>query len=414
MEIIFYLLILFFVLLAAYFSGTETAVISLNRIKLKSGEPDKKTLRLLDLVEDKNRTLSVLLVGTNISVVAATSIASMLFIRACGGLGEYYATVVMTAVILVFGEILPKAVFRKIANKVLVNTSFLLAFFTRLFNPLIRSLLFLIGLIPGFRKIQRKQSEIFLAREDIRTIFHMGFQQGVLRGLDKDMFYGIFNFSATFVREIMVPLVDIIVVKKDKKVSDVVRLSEKFGYSRIPVYQDHVYNITGHVNVSDLFKAGYADGIMKYVVPALYVPETKKIDDLFIEMNNRHIPIVFVVDEYGGVSGMVTLEDIIEEIVGEIGQKPREADKEKITRSGADEWELSGDFNIDDLYDKTGLSLPKKGFETITGFIEYFLGKIPRKNENFIFNDCQFTVKEVSPTSILTVRIRKLKIKGDL
>ncbi|MDD5066561.1 MAG: hemolysin family protein [bacterium] len=415
MELIYYLIIFFFILLAGYFSGTETAIITANKVKLKSLDPKMKSVSLLSgLIEDKNKTLSAILVGTNISMVVATSLTSMLFIRRYGENGEYYATLFMTIIILIFGEILPKAIFRKIADSILIRTVYLLNFFITLFNPIIRFILFVIRFIPGFQRFQRQQNEIFLTREDLKNIFHMGLQQGLLQGVDKNIFYSIFSFSATFVREIMVPLVDIIVVKIDRKVSDVIKLSEKFGYTRVPVYKDHVYNIIGSINIFDLFKAKPNDSVEKYLKPAFYVPETKKIDDLFIEMNNQHLPIVFIVDEYGGVSGMVTLEDIIEEIVGEISQKPLELGKEQLARTSKNEWEISGDFNIDELYDKIGLSLPKKGFETVTGFIEYYLGKIPRKNENFIYNNYEFIVKEVSATSIITVKIKKLKEKEEL
>ena len=332
----------------------------------------------------------------------------MLFIRKYGEQGEYYATILMTIVILIFGEILPKAIYRKQANKILIRTIYLLNFFIKLFLPIINSIIFFLKYLPGLKNLQSKQKEIFLTREDLKTIFNISAKQGILKNIDKEMFYSIFDFGLTYTREIMVPLVDIILIENNKKVSEVVKLSQKSGYSRIPVYEQQVYNIIGYINVLDLFKAKSNENISKYIRYPYYVPETKKIDDLFIEMNNNQLPIVFVVDEYGGgVSGMVSQEDIVEEIIGDIDLKPQEVEKEQIRKIKNNEWETSGDVNIDDINESIDLSLTKKGFETIGGFIEYYLGKIPKKNETFIYNKYKFIMTEVTNTCIVKVRIKK-------
>ena len=368
----YYILIILFILLAGYFSGSEIAIISADKYKLKSAtmtnaKSKSSILKLLGFLKDIDKTLSALLVGTNISIVAATSITTMLFIRKYGEQGEYYATILMTIIILIFGEILPKAIYRKQANKILIKTIYLLNFFIKLFLPIINSIIFFLKYLPGLKNLQSKQKEIFLTREDLKTIFNISAKQGILKNIDKEMFYSIFDFGLTYAREIMVPLVDIILIENNKKVSEVVKLSQKSGYSRLPVYEQHVYNIIGYINVLDLFKAKSNENISKYIRIPYYIPETKKIDDLFIEMNNKQLPIVFVVDEYGGVSGMVSQEDIVEEIIGDIDLKPQEVEKEQIKKIKTNEWETSGDVNIDDINESIDLNLTKKGFETIGG-----------------------------------------------
>lgn len=412
MAFVFYILIIFFIFSSAYFSGSESAVIAVNKLKLKGLALDKKgkekSVRLLEIVNDANRTLSSLLVGTNISVVAATSLATMLLIRKYGTNGEYYATVLMAFLLLIFGEIIPKTLFRKTANKILLFTLGILSFCIKLFAPVINIIIFIIHHIPGFKHFEKKQREIFLTREDIKTIFHISLKQGIINERNKDIFDSLLEFGSTYVREIMVPLVDIVLIEKNDKVLDVIKISKKTGYSRIPVFENHVYNIIGYINVLDLFKAKANESINKYIRLPYYVPETKKIDDLFIEMNDSKLPIVLVVDEYGGVSGMATQEDIVEEIIGEIDQKPQEQDKEQIKLINPNEWQVSGDLNIDDINENIGLALPKKGFETIAGFIEYFLGKIPVNKETFIYNGYKFIVSEATPTCIEKVKIRKI------
>lgn len=410
----YYILIILFILLAGYFSGSEIAIISADKYKLKSAtmtnaKSKSSILKLLGFLKDIDKTLSALLVGTNISIVAATSITTMLFIRKYGEQGEYYATILMTIIILIFGEILPKAIYRKQANKILIKTIYLLNFFIKLFLPIINSIIFFLKYLPGLKNLQSKQKEIFLTREDLKTIFNISAKQGILKNIDKEMFYSIFDFGLTYAREIMVPLVDIILIENNKKVSEVVKLSQKSGYSRLPVYEQHVYNIIGYINVLDLFKAKSNENISKYIRIPYYIPETKKIDDLFIEMNNKQLPIVFVVDEYGGVSGMVSQEDIVEEIIGDIDLKPQEVEKEQIKKIKTNEWETSGDVNIDDINESIDLNLTKKGFETIGGFIEYYLGKIPKKNETFIYNKYKFTMTEVTETCISKVKIKKIQ-----
>ncbi len=416
MDLIIYVIIAAFVLFGGYFSGSEAAVISVNKFKLRSmklnDKDQKKSRRLLKLLENANRPLSALLVGTNIAVVSATSLTTMLFIRRYGTKGEIYATFLMAFIILIFGEILPKAIFRRIANNVLLKTLGILNFFIKVFSPIINVLIFFVEHLPGVKRLKRKQKGVFLTREDLKTIFHMGYKQGIIDESDEEIFSNIFDFGVTFVREIMVPLVDIMLIPHNRKVLDVIKLSKKAGYSRIPVFEDHVYNIKGYANVLDLFEAKSNDSISKYMRTPYFVPETKMIDDLLIEMNNKRLPIVFVVDEYGGVSGMVTMEDIVEEIIGEIDQKPSEKEKEQITQKAREEWDVSGDLNIDDINEELDLSLPKKGFETIAGFIEYYLGKIPVKKENFIYEGYKFIVSDVSPTEIIKVKIKKVRKKG--
>ncbi|MBU1078739.1 MAG: hemolysin family protein, partial [Spirochaetes bacterium] len=284
----------------------------------------------------------------------------------------------------------------------------MLDFFIRLFRPIINLFIFVIRHLPGLKHLEKKQKEIFLTKEDLKTIFHIGVKQGLIDESNKEIFYSLFEYSSTYVREIMVPLVDIELVGDNKKVLDIVKKSKKTGYSRVPVFKEHVYNVVGYVNVLDLFDATAGESISKYVRPPYYVPETKKIDDLFIEMNDNKLPMVFVVDEYGGVSGIVTQEDIVEEIVGEIDEKPQEEQKELISRVNNFEWEVSGDLNIDDINEKIDLDLPKEGFETIAGFVEYFLGKIPSRKETFIYKGYKFIVSEATPTCVEKVKIKKI------
>lgn len=407
----YYFLITVFILLEGYFAGSETAIISASKFKLKTMANNrvKNARRVLAFIENPDKVLSSLLVATNLCIVSAASLASMLFIRKYGEVGEYYSTFTITALILIFGEILPKSIFRKIAIPALLKTVGFLEIITYIFNPIVNVIVKIVRGIPLLRKFKKDKAEMLITREDLKAVFSITAKKGIIKEFDKKILYSVFDFGATYAREIMVPLVDIVLISRDKKVVDVIKLSEKTGFSKIPVFEKQVYNIIGYINVNELFKARPSESLNKYIHKAYYVPETKKIDELFVEMNNKNLSIIFIVDEYGGVSGLITLEDIVEEIVGEIEDESNYREEESIKIAGRDEWLVTGGLDIDDLYEEIGLKLPKSGFETVAGFIEYHLGKIPRRNESFIFNNYKFTVLETTPRSIEKVKIKKIK-----
>ncbi len=416
MEWLFYLIIFIFVIISAYYSGTETAVISANTIKLQTVESVdkkyKKTARkILKLIENPDRTLSALLVGTNLAVVGATSFTSMLFIRKFGENGEFYATIVMTIVLLIFGEILPKAIFRKTANHVLLYTGSILDLSVKIFTPIINLILIIISLFPFIKYKERKKKRVFMTRDDLKSLFRASAKEGEIGELEEKIFTSVFDFGRTFAREVMTPLVDIVSIEKSKKVKDAVKLSMRTGFSRIPVFEKYVYNITGYVYVLDFMEARGSEPLKKYIRDPYYVPETKKIDDLFFEMNQKRLPLVFVVDEYGGVSGLITMEDIAEEIVGEIRDSTDNGEVEKINEIKTGEWIVRGDLDIDDLFEEINLSLPKHGYETVAGFIEFYLGRIPKKNESFVYNNYKFIILESTPRSIEKIKIKRLNVK---
>jgi len=410
------ILIIIMILLEAYFAGTETAIISASEIKLRAmiskkrnSEWDKKIRRVLFMMKNTDKVLSALLVGTNICIVTAASLSSMLFIKHFGTSGEYYSTLVITTLILIFGEIFPKSIFRKIAEPVLIKTVWFLEFVTNIFFPVVSFIVKITHRITSTKGTEEKKNKFFLTKDDLKSIFNITANNGVIKEFDKKILYSVFDFGTTYAREIMVPLIDIILIRNDKKVIDVITLSEKTGFSKIPVFAKQVYNIIGYINVNNLFKAKSNENLAKYIEKAYYVPESKKIDDLFVEMNKKKLPVVFIVDEYGGVSGLITLEDIVEEIVGEIEDESNYSEEEAIKTASKYEWVVTGGVDIDDLFNEIGLRLPKRGFETIAGFIEYYLGRIPRKNDSFIYNNFKFTVLVSTNRSVEKIKIIKIK-----
>ncbi|MBN1899238.1 MAG: HlyC/CorC family transporter [Spirochaetes bacterium] len=415
MEILYFILIIGFILFQGFFAGSETAIISASKLSLKALSHDpkkaKKVKRVLRLIKDPDRVLSSLLVGTNICMVSAAALASMLFIRKYGPAGEYYSTVAITVLILIFAEILPKSIFRKVAVPVLIHTIGFIEVINFIFTPVVNIIIKTVRNMPLLRRFKREKSEALLTREDLKAVFNITAKKGVIKEFDKKILYSVFDFGATYAREIMVPLVDIHLLSHNAKVIDVIKESGKSGYTKIPIYEKKAYNIIGYVNVYDLFKAKAHESIKRYIVPALYVPETKKIDELFFEMNNKKSPIVFIVDEYGGVSGLITPENIVEEIVGEIEDDSNPAEEEIVKIAGKNEWVVDGGMDIDDLFEEVGLRLPKSGFETVAGFIEYHSGKISRKNDSFLYNNYKFIVLESTQRSIEKVKIIKIEKK---
>ena len=409
MEFVYYFLIILFVLLQAYFAGIETSFISASKIKIKSMITKQKKYRIIiSLIKSPERVISALLVGTNICTVGAASVATMLFVRKYGEIGEYYSTIFITLIILIFSEILPKSIFRKLAEPMIIWTFPILDFSTKLFSPVATLIVKFVKNLPFVSKLKNKYKKSFITREDLKTLFHLTAKKGKFKEFEAKILNRVFDFGSTYAREIMVPLIDMYILSIDKKIKDVIELSQKTSFTKIPIYQNQAYNIIGYVDLYKIYKAKLTEGLKKYIIKAFYVPETKRIDDLFIEMNSKNIPMAFVVDEFGSVSGLVTREDIVEKVIGEIENRETfSEEEEEIKKSKTNEWIVQGDIDVDDLFDETEIKLPKYGYETLAGFIEYKLGRIPKSGEYFEYEDYIIKILKSDSRVIKKVLIKK-------
>jgi gliding motility-associated protein GldE len=419
--IILFYFILFLVLLgfSAFFSGAETAYFSLSQAQLdefrRSSRREEK--RTAELMSSPRQLLITIVVGNTMVNITIASLAAILTARLslAMGLNEKLVmvvdVVVVTFVILILSEILPKVVAVRRPEKFSVRVSLLLQGIYYLLFPIT----ILLARFTRFLQSRSGFSEekTLLTEEELKTLAEVGEEQGTLQKEEKEMIHSIFEFSETTVREIMVPRTDMIAVEASTHLSQLMELVKQKLHSRIPVYKKNIDNIIGILYVKDLLsflhkrKRERID-LEKMVRPAYFVPEQKKIDELLREFQEEHIHMAIVVDEYGGVSGLVTLEDVIEEIVGEIQD---EYDREQPLYKKIDDrtYLVDGKMPLEELNEKLHMELPQEeDVETIGGFILSLLGSLPKEKESVVYKNKRFVVEKINRNRILKVRIEIL------
>jgi putative hemolysin len=405
-----------FLILSAFFSGSETALFSLNKLQLKKMQKEESGWRLnsiIKLLHDPQKTLITILTGNMFVNIAASSLATYLAIKLFGNVGIGIAGGIMIFMILVFGEIIPKSlaisnaetIAKKIARPVEIISSFLfpLIFF---FKIIINALYYFFGK----KKVKEKKE---ITEEDLITLINVGKDEGVIEEEEKKMIRNIFEFGDTMVKEVMVPRVDMACIPSEAKLNSILRLIKKMGHSRIPVYKETIDNIIGILYTKDLlvvyeqwYKSKEKFDLKKIIRRAYFVPENKKIDDLLDIFQRDKIQIAIAIDEYGGTAGLVTMEDVVEEIVGEIID---EYDKETKLYEiiGNNTVIADGIISIDKINELLNIEIPENDFETLGGFIYDLMGRVPNKNETVEYKNIQITIEQVVKNRIIRVIIKK-------
>ncbi len=417
------MLFVILLLMSAFFSASETAYFTLPKSTIEKFARSKKVLarQVASLLKEPRRLLIAIIIGNTLVNVAIASIATIM----TTGLIQQYAlnetvalfanVVIVTFIILFFSEILPKITAIKSAKKLSQNFALPLTFFFYLFYPLSYVLdLFTQQMAAVFGA---ERDKFNLTEQELRTLVDVGEEHGALLKEEKEMIHGIFEMSGTVAREIMVPRTDMICLEKNANLNTVLNTVKQYMHSRIPVYDKTVDNIVGILYVKDLLpfikKKSTSDfNLEKIVRPAYYVPEQKKINELLREFQAEKIHMAIVVDEYGGTSGLVTLEDVIEEIVGEIQD---EYDKETplIQKINENAYLVDGGMLIDEINEERGLDLPtEEGVDTLAGFLLGQFGSVPKVKEQIDYNGYQFTIEKATKKRIQLVRI-SLKQKAE-
>jgi len=403
-------------ILNAFFAGSETAIISINRLRLKLLEEAglKKAEELSKLLEKGEELISMTLVGTNLSVVCGSVISTYLFSEWISDpfISTGISTVLYTTIVLIFGEIIPKTIFRYNSNKLCLRYVKLLKFFYYVFLPFniiinFISRLFLL-IFPKSKKIGHSLKSEIDTREDLKLLFEMSEEEGILPERQKELIESVFKFEDTIVREVMTPRVDMVVINEKADFKEAVDIIEQSGYSRIPVYREQIDNIVGVLYFHDLIlHASEKKSISELMRKPFFVPEAKNIDALLKEMQKNKLHIAIVVDEYGSIAGLVTLEDLIEEIFGEIEDEFDSSVKAiRILKDGS--MIVDAKLDRDELLEHTGIALEEGEYETIAGYVFSKLGRVPEQGEIIKTDQFIMTVLRVNKNRIQKVKIVKL------
>lgn len=410
-----YLLILLFVaclLLSAFFSGSEVALISITRAKVRTlvNEGRKGAERLAAVKDAPNHFLITILIGNNIVNVAAASIATAITISIFGDIGVGIATFVVVILLLFFGEIGPKMYATRHTEKMAIAVSGPILVLSRIFSPLV----VLIEKVTG--RLGVSVAEPAVTEEEIREWIEVGKEEGTIEQEEREMLYSVLEFGDTIAREIMTPRVDVALVEDTDSLESALRLFNETGFSRIPVYHEQVDNIIGVLNVKDVFSALMSGNkkipIKDVMYDPFFVPETKKIDDLLKELQVRKVQMAVVLDEYSSFVGIVTVEDILEELVGDILD---EFDKEEpeIQKVSEGIYVVDATVWVEELNDELDINLPMhESYETIGGLLIDRLGHIPHPGESVYIQESHVTLVVLQMLSRRIVKVKMIMHKA--
>ncbi len=403
--------------LSAFFSGAETALFSLNKLHLKKLQRKEQTLQvesIVKLLDDPQKTLITILIGNMFVNITASSLATYLAIKLFGNIGVGIASGFMVFMILVFGEVVPKSLAITQAEKISKRVARTIELLSMILFPLVKLLKLLINGLYNLFRMNKNRGKKEITEEDLITLINVGKDEGVIEEQEKKMIKNIFEFGDTTVKEVMIPRVDIDFAPHDISLTSIVNMIKKSGHSRIPVYEGTIDNIIGILYVKDilkiyreLFQLKEIFDVKKILRKAYFVPENKKIDELLDIFQKDRIQIAIVIDEYSGTDGLVTMEDVLEEIVGEIID---EYDKEIELFKKIDEntFIADGMINIDKINEILHVKIPEDDFETLGGFIYKLIEKVPREEEEIIYKNIKIIIKRVIKNRIKRVKIIKL------
>ncbi len=373
------LLFIICVLLTAFFSSSEVALISITRAKVRTlvNEGRPGSVAVAALKESPEHLLITILIGNTVVTTAAASIATAVAIQIFGDIGVGIATGFVIIMLLVFGEIGPKIYAARASDSFALTIAPVILFFSRIFTPVI----WLVERISPRFGIGKEIAEPSLTEEEIKEWIDVGKEDGTIEQAEQDMLYSVLEFADTTAREIMTPRVDVIAMEDTVSFEEAIRIFNEAGFSRIPVYHDQIDNITGILNVKDVFSAMVShrkDSTIKEVMyDPMFVPETKKIDDLLKELQVHRVQMAIVIDEYSSFVGIATVEDILEEIVGDIMD---EHDKEEpdIQNISDGVFVVDAQMWVEDINERMEIDLPvDESYETVGGLIIDRLGHIP-------------------------------------
>lgn len=396
---------------SAFFSMSETALMSMSKIRLRHlVENHVKHAKLTqDLLDHPNQLLGTILVGNNLVNIAASAIATSIAIYFWNNKGVGIATFLMTLLILIFGEITPKNIAIDYTEEIVLFIAPIMNVFVKIFSPIVWVLTnFTNGLLHLFG-VNKKEKKPLITEEELKTIVEVSSQEGVLESDEKEIIDNIFEYSDMRVKDIMIQRMDIVAVDVSATYEEVVAAFGEKQFSRIPVYEDTIDNIVGVLYAKDLFfipveKIKQFD-IKKYMREPFYTYEFIKISDFFRRMQGDRIHIAIVLDEYGGVAGIITMEDIIESILGDINDEYDPQDEEDIVCIKEGEYLVNGSVRLEDLNEEIGTRFESEDFESIGGFILGILGRIPRTGEIINYESIRFVIEKVDKSRIMKIRL---------
>ena len=413
-------------ILSAFFSSAETALTTVSKMKIRSlaEEGNKRAKTVARLIEDPSKMLSSVLICNNVVNLSASSISTSFAYHICTdklglanntSIGAGIATGILTVLVLIFGEITPKSIATVYSEKLALAFADAIYFVTQLLTPVILLVNIMSGAILKLCRIDLTHRPSQITEDELMTIFDVSHEEGVIESEEHEMITNVVEFGDSQVKDVMIPRMDVAVLSVDSTYTGLLEAFAEHKFSRMPVYSERADNIIGTINLKDVFFFhGSPDtfNVQDLVREPYITYEYKKTSELFVEMRRDYISMAIVLDEYGAFSGIITLEDLIEEIVGEIRDEYDVEEEDSITKLSDTEYIVAGYTNLNDINDELGLSIESVDYDSIGGHVINLLSDFPNEGETTEDDQAYYTVLEVDNKSIDKIHIR-LKPRSD-
>jgi putative hemolysin len=413
--VIYIILFIVFLMLAGFFASAEVAFIGMQHLRIEHlvRTGDARAKLVARIMKNPSKLLATVLFGLNLFETAAASLGTILAVSLWGEqAGAAIAIIIVTVLTLVLAEYIPKTMATRYGEKIALNYARPIEVISIIFYPFVFALKF-IGR-PLNTAGGNSESKPTISQEEFRTMITVGHEQGTVEKGAADICQRVFDFGDTLAREVMIPRTEVISIERSARISDYLKLFTEHAFSRVPVYDGSMDNLVGILAIKDVVMAlskgdSNRESLIESLIrPAYFVPETKRISDLFAEMRDRNFHMAVIVDEYGGLAGIVSLDQLIEEIVGPLGDELGESEKEFETVNEST-YAIDGGMQLVDANEEMGLDLPEGEYETVAGFILHLMGRIPKQGDQARYKGLRIVISEMRGMKIEKVMVIKEK-----
>jgi len=398
--------------LSGFFSSAETAFISSNQIKLKTlaAKGSKNALLVLKIMEKPEKMLSAVLIGNNIVNLSASALATTVIIKLFGNAAIGVATGMLTFLILIFGEITPKSLASKKPESMSLVYAAPIYALMFILTPAIVTINLASGFVLKLLGAGNAPRQDIMTEEELRTIVDVSHEEGVIENEERKIINNVFDFAEVLAKDVMIQRIDMVLINIEAGYEEAIEIYRQERYTRLPVYEGNTDNIVGVINVKDLLlhKSEKKFNIRDYMRKPFFTYEYKKIAELLLQMKKSYANIAVVLDEYGMTAGMITMEDILEEIVGEIRDEYDIDEEESFKKIGKDVYLLDGSVKLDEINERLGTDLNMEDYESIGGFVMGQLEHLPKVREGVRTEGVRLTVEKMDKARIDKVRLEIL------
>ena len=402
--------IIILLLLSAFFSSAETAFTTVNRIKIRSliESGSKRAMTVDRIIENKGKMLSAILIGNNIVNLSASTLTTSLVISLWGNYATGIATGILTILVLIFGEISPKTAATLYADTFALAYAPVIRGLMTVLTPVIYIIDKLAGIVLKLLGLDQKNMNQAITEEELRTFVDVSHEDGVIEQEEKEIINNLFDFGESKVKDIMIPRIDMSLIDVESEYLDVINIYKETKYSRFPVYEDNPDNVVGVLNIKDLITAptGQAFNLKSIMRKPYFVYEQKNTSELFREMQKSSISIAIVIDEYGTSVGMVTTEDLLEEIVGDIRDEYDQDEEEEFKQLASHVYRIDAAYKLDDINSEIGCHLESDDNDSIGGYIIEKLARFPKTGDHFTIDNLEFIIEKASKARIDSILMK--------